>query len=326
MARNKAHDFLAVRSVHYALHQKGMALIAVLWITAALSLLAMSLSQMARTDIQVVAVVKQSTQAQARGDGALTVACDWLAKNLVKSKGYQRIPVVVGGERLVVTAVSSVGFINVNAASAGLLRDMFIFGAGLSDADATRIASNIIAWRSPPSAQANTDQEAALYRKAGLSPPRHAPFRVSQDMRQVLGITPDIYARIAPLISTSNKIKSSRVNPLVAPPGVLLVLAKGNKGVVRQIIQSRSQGNEPGVRGNAVGVIFNPAQFPGLTPQYIGLSGGFIFRLTATVPKGNGHSWQRTWWVDFSGQSISGAPWAVTSKEPLRAIRNGVEP
>lgn len=318
MARIDASICLVVHSKNFGTKHSGMALIAVLWITAALSLLAMSLSQMARTDVQVVGIVKQSAEAQARADGALTVAVDLLAKNLVQSNGYQQIPVVVGGEKLTVTAVSSVGFINVNAASVGLLRDMFIYGAGLSEANATRLADNIVAWRSPPSAQVDTEQEAALYRQAGLSPPRHAPFIMPQDLRQVLGITPDIYARISPLISTSNKIKSSLVDPLVAPPDVLLVLAKGNDGVVRQIIQSRGQ-------KNAAATIFNPAQYPGLTPQYIGNSGSFIFRLAVPVPKGNGYFWQRTWWVDFSATSIGGAPWGVTLKEPLRATRNGVE-
>lgn len=317
MALNKNRGRLVAGLIGSSL-QRGMALIAVLWITAALSLLAMSLSQMARTDVRVVSVFKQSTEAQARADGALIVATAWLAKNLANVPGYQEIPVVVAGEKFTVEAISSVGFININAASPELIRDMLIYGAGLDDAAANRLASNIVQWRDPPTPQLNLAQEAEIYRQAGMSPPRHAPFIVPQDLRQVLGMTPDIYARIAPLISTSTIIKSNLVDPSVAPPSVLRVLAKGNEQVVQQIIQARRQ-------NHAIAPIFDPAQYPGLTPQFIGRAGGFIFRLTVFVPAGDGRFWRRVWWVNFSATPLGGAPWVVTLKEPLRAARNGDE-
>jgi general secretion pathway protein K len=296
-------------------HQLGMALIAVLWITAALSLLAMSLSQMARTDVRVVSVFKQGVAAQALADGALNVACAWLAQNLATVSGYKTIPALVGGESLNVKAVSSVGFININAASPEFIRDMLIYGAGLNGVEADRLAANIVQWRSLPTPLTNLAEEARLYRQAGLSPPRHAPFIMPQDLRQVLGVTPDIYAKIAPLIDTSAQIKYGFVDPSIAPFLVLRVLAKGNDQVAQQVIQTRGQ--------QPLAPIFSPAQYPGLTPQFIGRAGGFIFHLRVLVPSGDGQFWLRTWWVDFSATPLGGIPWKVTLKEPLRAVRNG---
>lgn len=300
------------------LAHRGMALIAVLWITAALGLLAMSLSQMARTDVRVVNVFKQTTQAQAVADGALNVASDWLVLNLAKVSGNQELPVMIADQKINVYAVSNAGFININVASPALIHDLFVYGAGLDDAQASVLANNIMQWRNPPTPETNLSNEAKIYQQAGLPPPRHALFVVPEDVRQVLGVTPDIYARIAPLIDTSTKIKSSLVDPAIATSGVLLVLAKGNQQVVQQIMQAR---REPG----ALAPIFNPSQYPGLTPQFIGRAGSFIFRLTALVPRDLQRFWARTWWVDFSVTPLGGAPWQVTQTEPVRAVRTGDE-
>lgn len=278
-----------------------MALIAVLWITAALSLLAMSLSQMARTDVRVVTVFKQSIQAQSRADGALTVAADWLQSQLSSISGIREITVNVGGQPIVVQIAPSTGFINVNMASAKLLQDMFVYGAGLPEGRAAVLAKNVIAWRSPPGPQDTSGAE-------GEDAPRHAPFVTPQDLRQVSGITPDIYARIAPLIvANPQAAMNSLVNANAAPAGVLNVLAQGNRATVHQIISARAQlGDSP-----------SPLPVSGLNPTYLEMSGSNYFRLTALVRDSDNILWKRTWWVDYSMQIQSVTPWRVAQIDPL---------
>lgn len=294
------------------LTETGMALIAVLWITAALSLLAMSLSQMARTDLRVVGVFKQSTEAQAKADGALVVVSDWLMGQLSTINSEKNLQVNVAGEIIPVQIVSAAGFININMAGADLLRDMFIYGAGLQSDQAERIAQNIVNWRS----QNITDlsgSDAAEYQQAGLPPPRHGSFVTPQDLRQVLGVTPNIYAKVSHLIVADRLAMNSLVDPNSAPAGVLYVLAAGDESVVARILSARGQV----VDGNSSATqILNTT---GLNPAYLESIGSSYFRLTAVVTSVDGLRWIRRWWVDYSLQSQSMTPWKVTQIESLRS-------
>ncbi|MHB8920967.1 MAG: type II secretion system minor pseudopilin [Halothiobacillus sp.] len=290
-----------------------MALIAVLWITAALSLLAMSLSQMARTDLRVVGVFKQSTEAQARADGALVVVADWLMGQISTLNGTKVMRVDVGGVSVPVQIVPSTGFININMANSDLLRDMFIFGAGLPREQASVLAQNVVSWRTPLNAQLNVNDDVVQYQQTGLPPPRHAPFITPQDIRQVLGVTPAIYARIAPLIVANQMAVSSLVDPSAAPPGVLQVLAAGDEAVVARILSARAQ------RTGSDGASMPPVDTSGLNPAYLESVGSTYFRLTAVISGGDGLRWVRNWWVDYSMQSQGMTPWKVTQIESLRS-------
>jgi general secretion pathway protein K len=283
--------------------QNGMALIAVLWITAALSLLAMSLSQMARTDIRVVTVFKQNIQAQALADGALTVAADWLQGQVGRIQGVEQLKVGVGGQEVNVQIVPAAGFININMAPQNLLRDLFIYGAGLSTDRAIELAKNVVAWRSQ-----SVDQQSD--ETMGKNPPRHDVFVTPQDIRQVAGVTPDIYARIAPLIVANPMATvSSLVDPNAAPAGVLSVLAGGDKSIVQRIIGGRAD----------QGAQAPPVNVSGLNPEYLQTVGSSYFRLTARVDDSGNMVWKRTWWVDYSMQRQSVTPWFIAQIEPLRS-------
>ena len=55
-------------------HQRGMALIAVLWIVAALAILATGMTQSVRQQVRVTALTLDAVAAQAVGDGAIALA------------------------------------------------------------------------------------------------------------------------------------------------------------------------------------------------------------------------------------------------------------
>lgn len=294
--------------------EMGMALIAVLWITAALSLLVMSLSQMARTDLRVVSVFKQSTEAQAKADGALVVAADWLMGQLASINAEKELQVNVAGEIIPVQVVSSSGFININAAGMDLLRDMFVYGAGVPAEQAGRLAQNVVSWRTQQATLQNGQGNDAEYQQAGLAPPRHGPFVTPQDIRQVLGVTPAIYARISPLIVANQMATNSLVDPNAAPAGVLRVLAAGDESVVARILGARAQ------ESNSDNSLVPPLDTSGLNPAYLESIGSSYFRLTAVVKDADGLYWVRRWWVDYSLQSQSITPWKVTQIESLRSV------
>lgn len=283
--------------------QTGMALIAVLWITAALSLLAMSLSEMASTDVRVITVFKQSIEAQSRADGALTVASDWLQGQISTINGIKEISIDVGGGQVPVEIVPATGFININMAPPELLRDLFVYGAGLTEDQATELAKNVVAWRSRPAGQGTDDA-------AGVNAPRHDLFVTPQDIRQVAGVTPDIYARIAPLIVANPRATvSSLVDPNTATAGVLRVLAGGDLAVVQRILSARAD----------QGAQASPVNVSGLNPAYLQTVGSTYFRLAATVRGTNNLLWKRVWWVDYSMQTHGVTPWHVAQIDPLRS-------
>lgn len=274
----------------------GLALIAVLWITAALSLLALSLGHMAKTDVRIATVFKEQAQARALADGALVVAADRLLNQVASLNKIGHISIPVGHTEVPVQIVPSTGLINVNLADQDLLTALFRYGAGLPLDQAKRLASNIITWRSAPVGGAPDDTQPR---------PRYAALEVPEDLRQVPGVTPDIYARVSGLIVASSMAMNAQIDPAMAPAGVLLVLANGDASVVQQIEAARSNGAA--------------ANYSGLNPAYLAAGGSTYFRLTAALPLAAGVSWVRSWWVDYSMQVKSVTPWRVVQVEPLRS-------
>jgi general secretion pathway protein K len=69
-------------------------------------------------------------------------------------------------------------------------------------AQATPLAAAIAGWRSPPDSLADGAAALAAYRRAGRAEgPAAQPFATLGELNDVLGMTPDIYARLAPHMS-----------------------------------------------------------------------------------------------------------------------------
>lgn len=301
---------MAPSNRRHGLRQRGMALVAVLWITAALALVAMSLSHMTRTEIRVVQVFKQMTQARAEADGALQVASSWLMRHTDKVKGIYRLTVPIAGTKVLVRIVPVTGLIDINHADRGLLRNLFEFGAGLPHDKADVLAQRVIDWRDEDDKPQPAGAEKAAYLAAGHAPPRNGPFRTPDDLRQVLGVTPDIYARVSDLIVAHNTIYQSTVDPAAAPRGVLRVLSGGKQDVVARMLQERQQESQQKSRH---------VDYTGLNPKYVSQSGGYAYKLEAMVASGAGHVWRRACWVDLSLQHRGVTPWYIWQIEPLRS-------
>lgn len=295
---------------HSEAQQRGLALVAVLWITAALALVAMSLSHMTRTEIRVVQVFKQMTEARAEADGALQVAASWLMRHTDKVKGIYRLKVPIAGKEIQVRIVPSTGLIDINHADHALLRALFEFGAGLPRDKADMLAQRVIDWRDSDNNPQPAGAEKAAYVAAGHAPPRNGPFRTPDDLRQVLGVTPDIYAKVSRLIVAHDTIYQSAVDPAAAPAGVLLVLADGKKDVVARMLQERQQESQQKSQH---------IDYTGLNPKFVSRSGGYAFKLEALVATGDGHVWRRACWVDLSLQHRGVTPWYIWQTEPLRS-------
>jgi len=112
-----------------------------------------------------------------------------------------------------------------------LLRDM---------STATKLAQSIMDWRDADSIPRPSGAERDAYIKAEqLALPMNAPFRDVEDLRNVMGMTPEIYEKAAPYLTTRG---SGQVNINTAPEAVLRALPGMTDQTLFLILQMRSQG------------------------------------------------------------------------------------
>src|SRR5262249_30927907 len=130
-------------------------------------------------------------------------------------------------------------FLNINQLSEVEIRTFFSFL--LKDmSKATSLSQAILDWRDADSIPRPSGAERDAYIKAGmLSLPTNAPFRDVEDLRDVMGMTPEIYEQAAPYLTTRG---SGRVNINTAPVPVLRALPGMTDQTLTLILSMRSQG------------------------------------------------------------------------------------
>jgi general secretion pathway protein K len=270
-----------------------MALIAVLWIVAALSIMVTGLTHTVRQQIQVAGVLRDQASGQAVGEGAIALVLqDMLARNTRLSQ-IASVPVTYAGVQVVVDAAPLNGWISLNGAGEPLLAALLTTAGGLAPAQAQALATRLVEWRD---GQATTDPATA---SAASTQQRF--FEAPEDLLLVPGIDYPLYARIAPLVS-ADLTAVTQVNPLAAPPEVLAVLAQGQGARVQQFLVQRASGQ------GADTSIFNGA--------LLGDGGTDLYRLQARVPIEAGKILLLTRDVALGSIYSRTAPWRI-----LRADR-----
>lgn len=262
--------------------ERGMALIAVLWLVAALSLMVTGVSGVVRQEARVVSVARQRLEAEALGDAALAIVLQKLAATPQAVTQWTDTSVMFNGTEVPVTIMPLSGLININGASLPLLTALLTIGGGLPEAQAQQLAINIVDSRERRSL-------------SGRAPER---FEAIEDLLQVPGFDFDLYARLAPFVTASSSgAGGSAVNPLAAPPEVLTILANGDQGMANRIAEQRASG-QPGVdtTGLAAGLA-------------IGGGSARRYRVTAHVPLAAGGRFNVERNVYFSSRSRDGLPW-----------------
>ncbi|RYH18865.1 MAG: general secretion pathway protein GspK, partial [Alcaligenaceae bacterium] len=129
-----------------------MALIAVLWIVAALSVIATGLTRSIRDEARMMSLSRQAVQAQALGDGAIQIALQALSANNQPLTQWVQSQVVYRGVSMQVQVTPLSGYIDINAAPPPLLERLFSVAGGLAPAAAQAAAQAVIAARDTPDA------------------------------------------------------------------------------------------------------------------------------------------------------------------------------
>ncbi|MBK9705020.1 MAG: general secretion pathway protein GspK [Betaproteobacteria bacterium] len=214
----------------------------VLWITILLAAIAVGMSQDSRTQTLLTRNQLALAKARALADGAVERAMYEHLRPPYPDKVWFPNGAVHGweedGARLAVSLAYESGRIDVNVAREPLLKGLFTSAAGLEPEAVNRVVDAVMDWRDPDDAKRINGAEAADYRAAGRNyVPANANFETIEELQRVLGMTPEIYAKVADLITVHSR--QPGIDPAGASREVLLAIPNMTPDVVDAYIVQR---------------------------------------------------------------------------------------
>ena len=259
---------------------RGVALVAVLWIVAALSILVTGMVQSQRDEIRRVATTRQMLQAGAAGSAAVQLVLQQMSAVDEPGNRLRRVEVAYAGSAIVVEVMPLNGLVDINRAQAPLLTALFRVTGGLPPDRASALAGALVASRAP-----------GVGRSTGVR------YEAPEDLLQLPGVDFDLYARLSASVTTDS-LGSGRVNPMAAPTPVLAVLSGGNVSRAAAVAGARDAG-QTGVDTTL------------LTAEFTENAGTRRFRLQARVPLSDGRQLLSTRMVDMTRVVTRRVPWRV---------------
>ncbi len=278
--------------------QGGLALVIVLWVVAALSVLVLGLSQTSRLQTQLTQHHRAATEARALLEAGLVVGMArvaWFGSiNQRDSHAFD-----LGGAQVQVDIHPATGFIDLNEAPADLLARLFRYGAGLETEPAEALAAAVVDWRD--SDPMNRDSRAEGYR---------GPFRVPEEVGQVPGASRDLHDSIKRYVTLYSG--APQVNPFAAPRGVVGILSGGDEALVDAMMADSGDGFRPRTKlGESL---------DGL--PFLTLAGSSAFRIDVSLQT-RARNWRLSRWVRQDGLDANALGVVVLRTEALTARSAG---
>ncbi len=224
--------------------QRGVALVAVLWILALVVTLAATLVHSARTGSQLTRNLVEGARARLAAEAGLHYAL----RRLVAARPLDAA-ILAGqpwrfdweGSRVEIRIQDESGRIDLNTADPDLL-DGLLRAAGASDEERLHLLDAIADWRDRDDLSRLNGAERDRYRDAGLPyGPRNADLRTPEELRLIFGMRPALYRALRPGITVY--WGHAGIHPQVAPPLVLQGLPGLTEATVADYLaQRRSTG------------------------------------------------------------------------------------
>ena len=224
--------------------QRGIALIAVLWLTVLITVIASSFAYSMRGEALAARNLMSLAQARAAADGAV----ERVAFELARPRGSQDAWNADGqphqwsdGEiAIVATAVDEGARIDLNTAADPLLKGLLQNVGGLDPESAQRVLDAILDWRDADDLRRPNGAEAPDYHAAGLKyEPSNAPFESVGELRRVLGVTSAVMTRIADSLTVYSRQRG--INPMTAARDALLAVPGLTPEQVDAFIAARAE-------------------------------------------------------------------------------------
>lgn len=275
--------------------QRGVALIAVLWLVAAMGLIITGIVQAVRSEVRSAGLQRQALVANALADAAILLALQNMQAQQIEPRNtIQVIPVQFEGLTSAVSVQPLNGLIDINKATPMLLADMYRHAGGLNPEAAQALAQATAEVRQVKSAKGTAQG-----------------FDAIEDLLRVPGMTYDLYAKINRIVTADLKDGSGRVNALAAPVGVLQVLTGGD--VSRAAILAAKRNADPNVMDTSF-----------LKPEHIEMASSRNLRLQVQVALPGGGTSQNAWHVYWGSDPRSGLPWRVLGTQ--QSIQHSAQP
>jgi general secretion pathway protein K len=224
--------------------QRGIALIAVLWLTVLLTVIASGFAYSMRGEALAARNTMSLAQARAAADGAV----ERMAFELSRPRVSPEVWLANGSTHawsdgdiaIAATAIDEAGRIDINLASDPLLKGLLQNVGGLDPDAAQQVLDAILDWRDADDLRRPNGAEAPEYQAAGRKyVPTNAPFESTGELQRVLGMTPGLIARIADSITVYSRQRG--INPATATRDVLLALPGITPEQVDTFLAARSE-------------------------------------------------------------------------------------
>jgi general secretion pathway protein K len=151
------------------------------------------------------------------------------------------------GAMITVAIQDELGRVDINNADTPLITAV-LRASGLSAQAATEIADKILDWRDAGSGKRLHGAKAPDYAAAGLAyGPRNGPFQSVEELKLVLGITPEIFRRVEPLVTVHSG--KAMIDPQFAPEKLLAAISGANASAWGAQGASPNSPNRPGIIG-----------------------------------------------------------------------------
>lgn len=180
--------------------QRGSALLAVLWLSAALAAVGFSVSSTVRAETERVSTSADGLRASYLASGAVERAIQWMVWGPIYRKpdgspmfwemNQPRMYMAFPSGAAVVEVIPEAARLNINTANPDDLYRV-VFAVTGDATRASQITAGIVDWRSPASGPTSNDE---YY--FGISPTfraRHASFQEIEELLLVRGMTPEIF-------------------------------------------------------------------------------------------------------------------------------------
>nr|WP_199048542.1 type II secretion system protein GspK [Dyella sp. ASV24] len=227
------------RSAH---RERGIALLVVLWACTLLAILLGGFATLARTEATQTRYLSARAQLRYIAEaGVMRAMAEITAKDGGRWKGDGRpYGLSIDGERVDVRIVDELGKVDINTADPQVLRNLFV-AAGMNAADATALADNVHESRDA-AGTFNREEGMQRYAQAGQAGgPRYSEFNAPDELQTVLGMTPALYRKIAPVLTVWSRRPTPA--PAFAPPLALAALPGMDMASARRFASTRDAMN-----------------------------------------------------------------------------------
>jgi general secretion pathway protein K len=309
-------------------------LVLVLWVIALLTVMALGLTAAQRTESTLTANALDGARFRAAADAGIAYAVlhmlapppldlgaapggvtglaqggaaggqtqEWLPDGSPRPWTFAEVP-------LAISVSNEASRIDINAADANVLTALLLV-LGVAEDEAAALADRILDWRDPDDLAGLNGAEDPDYAAAGLPyGAKDGPFSSVEELRQVLGVTPDLYARLAPELTVDSG--GQQVDQQFASAAVLAAVQGVPLEDAQATVAARTQPQLPGA------VPAGPAAVSG--------RGGPVYRIRVARGAAGPDPYGASGLASAGGDAAPGGP-AGLAMEALIRVEQGARP